>query len=71
MIVPKAGMVDILTELMAACEQDNTFRDQSSSVQSKSVTLLSARNNFIVFFLLLGRHQSVDVVPAQTLAFKL
>lgn len=29
MIVPKAGMVDILTELMAAGEQDNRFRDQA------------------------------------------
>lgn len=31
MIVPKAGMVDILTELIAAGEQDNTFRDQAAA----------------------------------------
>lgn len=30
MIVPKAGMVDILTELMAAGEQDSTVRDQAA-----------------------------------------
>lgn len=30
MIVPKAGMVDILTELMAAGEQDSTVREQAA-----------------------------------------
>lgn len=45
MMVPKAGIVDILTELKAAGEQDNSF-----TIYSRCVTLTLGVSSFVCLY---------------------
>lgn len=61
MMVPKAGMVDILTELQAAGERDNGFTDHSNCVTFPALFSISASWGKIRISQILSANSSPDL----------
>ena len=61
MMVPKAGMVDILTELQAAGERDNGFTDRRNCVTFPALFSLSRSRGKIKISQILSANSSMNL----------